>query len=255
MKEVRVDCVGLPLGLRCLAYETIEELDAAAGGKGNPPKKGAALGYANELLIQKGALVEGRDALSTTVEALTKLAWKMKEVVVKRDGKDEKKSVPDETDREYLNRFRAAVVSGEITVNEGAITVEVLSPDGKVVTENGKPKVAVKGMATKLDKPNKEAVDNWLQVVADILGPFAADACKPDRVPREKKLADMYVAAARRIVVENKSTKKWLKTFADEGIPVNLAPNADDAATINAIGWAIKEREDRVQKEKTAKYA
>jgi hypothetical protein len=213
MKTVYVACVGLTKGLPVSIYSDAAELNAAAGKQPDTAwSQDAALNYANKYLVEKGSLVEGRDVLSDVLEKQYSFPMLTKTVTKKFKTKpDETAIVPDETEKDHINRFRKAVLTGEHIV------------DGV--------------------EPKEAALEAFLQGIVDGKGPFAADASKPERTGKSK-LPPQYALKAADNVIKNGSQAKWVNTFTQESVPFEDFQTPDLSVNRIRLAWAIKARED-----------
>lgn len=215
-----IDSMGLPKGLQIGLYDSVEELDKAAG------KSGTALEFANQHLGEKDGLVAGRKAFTKKLNEITGFAFITSEVerTNPTTKQKEKAQQRDESDNKYVARFRTAVEKGEY-VND-------LFPKDEV------------------------GLDNALQKIADDLGVFNTDPKAAVREGKAKTPPKGCLAAADNIIAKS-SQPKWAATFRKEGIefapfdavvPADATPEASAAilATNRAnLAWAIHARESK----------
>lgn len=218
MHEEYIDSMGLNSGLRIGLFDSIEELDNAAG------KTGATLAFANQTLGEKDGLVAGRKAFSKTLNERTSFPFVMG-TREKQDPNDKTKKITvevrNETDKDYVDRFRDAILSGTFT---------------------------------HADFPADEAkLEAALQSLADSLGVFNVDPKAAVRVGKAKLPSKNALAGADNII-KNNAQEIWVKKFTKEKIAFeNFQAVAADGATPEEVGavaeknrlalaWAIQHR-------------
>lgn len=215
MIEHYVASLGLLRGARVRDYESTDEIDSAAG------ERGTALRFANKYLIEKGALVDFRDRFAVELEKQT--GFKMlvkKETKTKADGSKEVVEAPGETEVQYINRFRKAVVNGEFS----------------------------HPLAT------KDNLEDDLQRFADSLGPFTADAKKPERVAKPKA-PPKWVVERVTTIFANGTQQRWWDIMTKEGVPIEPYDPADMDKNKASLAVAIRERQARREAEEAKQYA
>src|SRR6266487_5071322 len=216
MIEHYVDSLGLKRGLRVKDYESTDELERAAG------EKGACLRIANKYLVEKSSLVDGRDKFAEELEKKTKFGFLMKSVTKKRsDGTVEKVEEIDETEAQYVARFRKAVLSGDFT-------------------HQAFPK-------------DEKGLEEALQTFADSLGAFPCDAKRPERQPGRSKIPK-WILERVTVIFNNNTQARWWEIMAKENMPIDPLTGERTRDEV-ALAWAIKERKDRQDKEEQNRYA
>ncbi len=216
MIEHYVASLSLNRGLRVLDYATVDELEAAAG------EKGACLRFGNKYLVEKSALVVGRDKVVEELEKLTGFPMKMAVRVKKKpDGTEEKVETPDWSEAEYVNNFRRAILSG-------SFVHELFPADSKTLEEK-------------------------LQSFVDSLGAFPCDAKRPER-QRGTTRFPQWVKDRVKVIFDNGTQSRWWDVMAKENIAIEPL-NGDRAKDEIALCRAIKERETRRELEEAKRYA
>ncbi len=208
--------LSLKRGLRVKDYESIDELENAAN------EKGACLRVANKYIVEKSALVTGRDTFATKLEEKT--GFKMRVTVKekkKTDGTTERIEEPSETEVQYVTRFRKAVLDGTFTHQAF---------------------------------PNEEnALEEALQTFADSLGAFVASVKPPEPTSAKPKISK-WIAERVAIILQNGTQEKWWSIMQNEGIPIEPL-SEDKEKNALTLSLAIKEREARREMEESRKYS
>ena len=211
MIEHYVSSLGLLRGLRVRDFESVTELETAAG------EKGACLVLANQYLVEKTSLVNGRDKMANALEEKTGFAMIVIETK-KEDGSVVE--TPGETQLKYISRFRKAVLSGEF-----------ISPFF-----------------------NKDNLEESLQALADSLGTFDATAKRVDRVAGGKIKIPKWINERVETIFQNGTQLRWWDIMTKENVPI-ASLNGDQAKDKLALALAIRERETRRELEESKKYA
>ncbi len=236
MKTEYVDSLGLKSGFRVTGYSTVDEITKAAG------KDDVIVDVINKYLRQKGALVDARDVFIEKLEKETGFKPVTRVDKRTRDGKEESVTVWDETEGEYLGRFRSAILKAEFR----------------------HPKYPAE----------KDALENALQALADTCGDegttppaFVLDIRVPERVRKAKELpkwaqqavesiySDVDKTGAKKKTTLAARIKQWATTFTNESIPfepfdlpVTKPGDENDTNNRRRLGLAIVEREARKPK-------
>lgn len=229
MHPAFVDSMGIENLFKYYEFDTSADCDKAAG------ETGASNRLANLYMRQKGVLVDGRDDLQAALETLTGFKQLMTtETVKKEDGTEEKKSVPAEKPGEWWSRFKKAVLTGELK-------------------------------HAKLNGTSQELFEESVRVIAHGLGPYLCDPKKAVREAKEKKLADLWLNAAKQIIA-NGTQAKWEANFRNGTkevptptpfepftTPTPAGASPEEAARVletNAtnLGWAIKAYDAKISK-------
>lgn len=213
-------------------YDTIEELDKAAG------KTGEALRLSNLYMGQKGALVEARSWLFDEVKKATGfLEDQSKNKTVETKDKAGKvtgtKVVNSETEGQYLKRLIASFSS--VTAKDHTIKV-------------GDKDHVIKGHATFTDAAH---LQKWVQSLLDAHGAFNNDASAPEKKSGPKTPPDYALKAADKVLlgkspeVLEATIAKWKADFTKRGITFAAFDTADLAANKVAFAWAAHAREEQ----------
>ncbi len=216
MIEHYVASLGLKKGFRVKDYESATELDNAAG------EKGKTLSLANKYLVEKVALVEGRDTFATKLNEATGFPFLVVTKTKKKtDGTVETTEEVDETEVQYVNRFRKAVMGGTFVAKGFPLT--------------------------------EEALEARLQDFADELGAFVADAKRAERLPGRSRLPK-WILERVTVIFNNGTAHRWWEVMKSEGVPIDEM-TGERARDEVALAWAIKERKDRQDAEEANRYA
>lgn len=229
MIEHYVASLGLLRGCRVKDYESVTELETAA------QEPGCCLRFSNKYLAEKSSLVDFRDKFTEELEKRTKFPWPMKVVEKRRsDGSIEKVEEPALTEVQYINLFRKNVLNGSYRVDHQLMPLENdQSANGEIKDE--------------------KVLEEALQALADSLGPFVADAKRPERVAKEKRPGKIIMERVK-VIFDNGTQSHWWNVMKKEEVPIGIQ-TGDRAKDELALAWAIKEREERKAKEEALKYA
>jgi hypothetical protein len=152
---------------------------------------------------QKVALVEFRADLSELIE---KEDFPVKTKTVTKDGKSVEE--PDETEGEHIARFRDALAGGNV------IPTGFTLPTGATVT----------------DKEKDTAANNYIQTLADKLGPYVLSIDRPEPKARAGKVAQWAIDKATAAFAKGSdNVAKWVTQFntgftSPEGIVIDPIP-------------------------------
>jgi len=216
LNEHYVASLSLKKGFRVKDFESIDELELAAG------EKGACLRLANKYLVEKSALVDARDTFATALEEKTKFPFLMVTRTKKKaDGTVETIEEVDETEVQYINRFRKAILAGKFE--------HISFPR------------------------NEDALEDALQLFADSLGVFAADAKRPERQPGRSRIPK-WILERVTVIFNNGTQERWWEVMRKENIPIN-EPTGERVKDEVALAWAIKTRKERQDAEEAGRYA
>jgi hypothetical protein len=164
--------------------------------------------------------VDFRDRFAEELEGATEFKMTVKtEVKKKADGTTETIETPAESEVQYVNRFRKAVLEGTFT----------------------HPRFP------------KDSLEDALQSFADTLGAFQADAKRPERVAKPKTPPKWIME--RVVTIFNNGTQaRWWDVMAKESIKINPLTGDKEKDKIS-LAWAIRERENRRELEEAKQYA
>lgn len=216
MIEHYVASLGLNKGLRVKDYESINELETAAG------EEGACLRFANKYLTEKSALPAGRDKFAEELEKKTGFPMKMNVTEKKKsDGTIERVETPDWTEVQYIAQFRKAVLSG--TFEHVAFPKE------------------------------EKLLEDALQNFADSLGVFPADAKRPERKAGTSRFPG-WIKERAKMIFDNGTHPRWWEIMKKEGVPIDELTGTREDDEI-ALCRAIKERHERSVAKEARQYA
>ena len=237
--EVRVSSIGLRDGFRINAYSDLGSILNAVEGQENQIRD-----IVNSYCWQKGALVEARDQFTTDLEQITGFEYKTKQVEKKSvDGKASTTlTVPDETEKEYVIRFRKEVLADFVFK-----PAKTLGSSSSTETE----KAIADSMQTLIQtNPPTDAatVEQFLQDVAD-LRLYECDAKHAERVAKEKKLPDYATLGAKNIIT-NSTQAKWINNFKKAGIQFADFQTDDEVANEKNLTLAIVAHQQAESKNK-----
>lgn len=211
-----VPSLGLNKGLLVKDYESLDELEKAAG------EEGACLRFANKYLIEKSALPTGRDKFAEELEKKTGFKMPVNKTTKKKpDGSVEEIETPALTEVQYIAAFRKAILSG--TFEHVAFPKE------------------------------EKLLEDALQNFADSLGAFPADAKRPERKPGLSRFPG-WIKERAKLIFDNGTFPRWWEKMREEGIPIDeLTNNREDDEV--ALCRAIKERHERSVAKEAKQYA
>lgn len=227
----KVDSMGIEELFIYHEFDTADACDKAAG------EAGACVRLANLYMRQKGVLVDGRKDLQEALQTLTGFKMLMTTETKKNDdGTTETIQVPAEKPGEWWSRFKKAALTGAL----------------KHPAING---------------ASETAFDDSVRAIAHKLGPYVCDPKKAVREAKERKLADVWLNAAKQILARGAERIAFWKnafTNGDKEVPTptpfepfdTVAPRGatpEEVARVaeqNAtnLGWAIKAYDAKLSK-------